>query len=190
MAPASEEEAQPGALSTQGHIVFALFDTGATHSFIACAWIDKMHMCVEPLNETIRVMSPFGGWVELDSVWRECPLILEGQEMFADLIVLPMHRFDVILGMDWLGRYGAKLLCAQKTIEFFIPEKGVMIFECQHSKEAFLSCLLYTVSENVEESVDACRQPVLVDFEDVYQEVPGLPPAREIEFGIDLLPDV
>ena len=52
-----------------------------------------------------------------------------------------------------------------------------------------MSCLLYTISENVEESVDACCQPVVVDFEDVFQEVPGLPPVREIEFGIDLLPD-
>ena len=69
LAPVNEEKVKPGALSIQGHLVSALFDTGATHSFIACAWIDKMHMCVKPINETIRVMSPFRGWVELDSIW-------------------------------------------------------------------------------------------------------------------------
>ena len=40
--------------------------------------------------------------------------------MFADLIVLPMHDFDVILGMDWLTRYRAVMDCFEKTVRLTI----------------------------------------------------------------------
>ena len=50
--------------------------------------------------------------------------------MPADLIVLAMHDFDVILGMDWLGRYRACMDCFHKTVTLRIDESSAgVIFE-------------------------------------------------------------
>ena len=48
---------------------------------------------------------------------RECIL-------FADLTVLPMHDFDIILGMDWLFRYRTMMDCFKKTVRVSLIGSG------------------------------------------------------------------
>ncbi|XP_058103720.1 uncharacterized protein LOC131247545 [Magnolia sinica] len=78
-------------------------------------------------------------------------------EMFlpVDLFMIPMIGFDVILGMDWLAKYGVILGCAARIVTFHIP--GLPL-------------------------------PVVYEYPDVFQEIPGLPPRPQVEFQIDLVP--
>nr|GFD33107.1 putative reverse transcriptase domain-containing protein [Tanacetum cinerariifolium] len=70
---------------------------------------------------------------------------------------MELGSFDIIIGMDWLSRYEAAILCGEK--KFRIP---------------------------LEEDV-----PVIQDFPEVFlEELPGLPPPRQVEFRIDLIPGV
>ena len=51
---------------------------------------------------------------------KDCILTLEAISLPADLIVLSMKEFDIILGIDWLTKYCAKLDCANKMITFLV----------------------------------------------------------------------
>ena len=66
-------------------------------------------------------MSPLGVTVKLGKVCKDCPLTLENRNFPTDLILLSMSEFDVILGIDWLTKYGAILDCDSKSITFTMP---------------------------------------------------------------------
>ncbi|GJV99301.1 putative reverse transcriptase domain-containing protein [Tanacetum coccineum] len=89
-----------------------------------------------------------------------------------------MLDFDVILGMDWLASHRATIDCYARTV----------IFACtliSHGCQGFLASVMDTSLEspNIE------NLSVVREFADVFpDELPGLPPAREIEFGIELIP--
>ncbi|XP_058075810.1 uncharacterized protein LOC131224305 [Magnolia sinica] len=112
---------------------------------------------------------PHSPWVEFGDMFLP-----------ADLLVLPMVEFDVILGMDWLAEYHAVLECATRTVTFHIPSLPVFQFVVEARGES-LSSLLACI---VEESVTGCikQLPVVYDYPDVFQEISGLMPHRQIEF--------
>ena len=52
----------------------------------------------------------------MNSIYRNCPIVIQTREFLADLITLPFREFDLILGMDWLSKHRAILDCGQKTV--------------------------------------------------------------------------
>ncbi|GKD29512.1 putative reverse transcriptase domain-containing protein, partial [Tanacetum coccineum] len=115
-----------------------------------------------------------------------------------------MFDFDVILGMDWLASHRATIDCYARTVIFgnvrqpeFVyhgssPLKSVKLISAMkartlisHGCQGFLASVMDTSLEspNIE------NLSVVREFADVFpDELPGLPPAREIEFGIELIP--
>ncbi|GJY08838.1 putative reverse transcriptase domain-containing protein [Tanacetum coccineum] len=85
--------------------------------------------------------------------------------------------FDAIIGMDWLAKYQAVIVCAEK-IKYM--EKGFPIF------------LAHVTTKEVEDKSEKKRLenvPIVQDFPEVFPEdLPGLPPTRQVEFQIDLVP--
>ena len=57
----------------------------------------------------------------IEVVFRSCVINIVGRELFADLILLHMRDFDVILGIDWLSTYHAIVECFEKRVIFHIP---------------------------------------------------------------------
>jgi hypothetical protein len=114
-----------------------------------------------------------------------------------------MSEFDVILGMDWLSMYHACVDCFCKEVVFRPP--GAIEFKLQGNQgislpklvsamqatwllkqwcSGFLACVTKEAMEAEIEEI-----PIVQDFVDVFpDELPGLPPDREIEFTIDLFP--
>ncbi|GKB84076.1 putative reverse transcriptase domain-containing protein [Tanacetum coccineum] len=80
---------------------------------------------------------------------------------------IDLGSFDVIIGMDWLSKYHAVIVCDEKTV-----------------------CILF--EKKTEENLEEKRLedvPVVRDFSEVFPEdLPGLPPATQVEFQIDLVP--
>ncbi|XP_073119681.1 uncharacterized protein [Henckelia pumila] len=106
------------------------------------------------------VSLPSGEELSSNLIIRECSIQMQGHELHADLIVLNMVDFDVIIGMDWLSRHEA-------TIDCFI---------------ANVNCDQELPRPKLKE-VEVVR-----DFPEVFPEdIGGLPPAREVEFGIELM---
>ena len=69
--------------------------------------------------------TPLGRSTELNRVRNGCEVTLDGDDWLfrADLVVMPMRKFDVIFGMDWLAAYHAKIDCFAKTVEIELPSK-------------------------------------------------------------------
>ena len=63
-------------------------------------------------------------------VCKDCPLTFENRNFSIDLIVLSISEFDVILGIEWLTKYGAVLDCVSKLITFTTPGGQSFKFQC------------------------------------------------------------
>ena len=98
-----------------------------------------------------------------------------------------MSEFDVILGMDWLSKHGATLDCVSRTIIFSIPGYPSVRFQCNPSSDVFFKSSLSAIKSTSTE-ITISQMPIVQDFEDIFQEILGLPPKREINFCIELVP--
>ena len=56
---------------------------------------------MEQLAYDMHVTSPSGHSVSVNSVYKNCPIVIQAREFLVDLITLPFREFDLILGMDW-----------------------------------------------------------------------------------------
>ncbi|XP_073119918.1 uncharacterized protein [Henckelia pumila] len=100
------EEADPdttlitGRILVVGVAIRALLDSGATHSFISEAFTRKQGIECEELFGGFTVTVPSREKLSTRNMVKNLELLLQGQSVSADLIVLPMLEFDLILGMD------------------------------------------------------------------------------------------
>ena len=184
--------------------VHALIDPGSTHSYI-CTDIPNLGKL--PRSETeydILVANPLGHSVIVNIVYRDCPIKIRQYEFLGDLIELSFREFDVILGMDWLSRHQAIVDCRMKRVTLKTPNEDEVTFIDERSNhlsnvisavtartmvrkgcEAYLAYVIDTVKARPSVS----DIPTVSDFPDVFpKELPGLPPHREIEFAIDVVP--
>jgi hypothetical protein len=121
------------------------------------------------------------------------------------LNVLQLGSYDVLIGMDWLEKYKVILNCYDKTFTYvddngnIINIKGIprtisirKISTLQIKICVRKGCKVFVVhvidNEKEESKKDIENFPILQEFQDVFQEILGLPPKREIDFSIDLLP--
>ncbi|GJV63976.1 putative nucleotidyltransferase, ribonuclease H [Tanacetum coccineum] len=193
-----------GILYIDDRTVFVLFDTGATHSIISTTFAKKLNMTPTPLIERIIISTPMKNHMLIDHEYVNCPLRFDDRIRPANLLPIHMFDFDVILGMDWLASHRATIDCYARTVIFgnvrqpeFVyhgssPLKSVKLISAMkartlisHGCQGFLASVMDTSLEspNIE------NLSVVREFADVFpDELPGLPPAREIEFGIELIP--
>ena len=80
--------------------VHALIDPGSTHSYVCMEHVFDKVLAIEKLAYDMHVNSPLGHIVSVNSVYRNCPIVIQAREFLADLITLPFQEFDLILGMD------------------------------------------------------------------------------------------
>ena len=71
---------------------------------------------IKPLASDMLVTSPLGHSVRVNRVYKNCPQIVHDKEFSVDLIALPFHEFDLILGMDWLSKHWVIVDCDKKTV--------------------------------------------------------------------------
>ena len=64
----------------------------------------------------MHVTSPLGHSCKVNRVYKNCHIAIHDSEFFVDLIALPFHEFDLILGMDWLSKHRAIIECDKKTV--------------------------------------------------------------------------
>jgi hypothetical protein len=103
---------------------------------------------------------------------------------FADLYVLPLKNIKVVLGMDWMSDHGAHIDCEEKTVSIRKPGGGRITYQADKHTHVEIGIQLNSLKEAKLEDI-----PVVNEFMDVFpQELPGMPPDREIEFTINLKP--
>ncbi|XP_073137369.1 uncharacterized protein [Henckelia pumila] len=205
------EEADPDTTLVTGRIFVAgvatraLLDSGATHSFISEAFTRKRSIDCEDLTGGFIVTILSGEELSTRIMVRNLELLLQGQPVVADLIVLPMHEFDLILGMDWMSKNAVVIDFQLRSV--LVRPEGVEPFQFEATRgsrktqiisfmqarqmvhegcEAFLASISLT---GLPPRPDISDVDIFMDFEDVFpDDVAGIPPVREVEFSIDLVP--
>ena len=99
-------------------IVRVLFDTGATHSFISMSFTGTLDRQQDVLRHRFITTLP-SGEILVSAHWlRVVPTSISGRELHIDMISLDMKDKDVILGMDFLAKYGSSINCRRRRLLF------------------------------------------------------------------------
>ena len=147
---------------------------------------------------------PRGEKCSVSYVYPGCPVLIEDVVMPANLLPLDLVNFDVILGADWLHYNSANIHCREKTVTFRRPGLSGVTFVGERSRvrhgvisairpkkllnkgcQGYLGHVV--LNDTTPSSVEEVR--VVRHFLDVFpDDLSGLPPVRDVEFTIDLLP--
>jgi len=117
-----------GTLNVDSHDAHVLFDSDATFSFISLDFVRRANISSQQISESIHVSSP-GGLISSLVVCPGCIISIGGDDFVANLMVIPLPVFDVILGMDWLQRYRAVISCFWKTGTLEAPSGQTITFQ-------------------------------------------------------------
>ncbi|GJU40872.1 putative nucleotidyltransferase, ribonuclease H [Tanacetum coccineum] len=135
-------------------------------------------------NPSYVIEIAYGKKVEVNRIIHGCKLELGNSLFTIDLIPLGHGSFDVIVGMDWLSQNKAVIVCHEKVVE--IPLIGGEILRVQGERALGVGKTLMNVKVDEPKVGDIS---VVRDFVDVFPEdLSGLPPQRQVEFRIDLIP--
>ncbi|GJT62579.1 putative nucleotidyltransferase, ribonuclease H [Tanacetum coccineum] len=186
------------------HLVKVLFDSGADRSFISISLASKLNIPSITIDTFYNIEMADGNLVSTNTVIKGCTLTLLSQPFKIDLMPIKLGSFDVVIGMDWLSKYRAKFLCDEKVVH--IPIDGeTLIIRGDRSKtrlnlisciktEKYISrgCQVFMI-QVVEKKADEKRLediPVVKEFPNVFPEdLPSIPPVRQVELQIDLIPE-
>nr|CAD1834690.1 unnamed protein product [Ananas comosus var. bracteatus] len=106
----------------------AMFDTGATHSFISRSFARMHDIELQESKSTWRVSGPGRDFL-VRKERSSCPVRLGDWIMSIRMLMFKkLKDFDVILGMDWLSKYYATIHCRSKVITFREPGQEEFIY--------------------------------------------------------------
>ena len=182
------------------HDAYALMDPGATHSFILVPFTERHQIESQPIDCRMVVSVPKGDTMISERIVLGSRLVIQNKDFPEDLIVLGIHDFDIVLGMDWLSKHRATLDCYKKEVRLVRPEEPSVIFRgirreiasslinaMTTSKMIRKDCQGYLafVADRRQEGTRLEDIPIVKEFPD---DISGLPPDRAIEFVIELIP--
>jgi hypothetical protein len=159
-----------------------LFDSGASHTFISNNFVEKHCIPCTESREGFIIHSP-GGRIFTKEVAFHLPIMLARREFPTNMIVLKGQDIDVILGMNWLAQHKAIINTDLRTIKLSYGQEEIQL-SIPVAIPAKPSGQVYEAI--VQEIQDI---PVVCEFLDVFPEdLPRLPPERDVEFVIVLKP--
>ncbi|GKB57824.1 putative reverse transcriptase domain-containing protein, partial [Tanacetum coccineum] len=134
----------------------------ADTSFVSISLASKLNISPITLDTTYDIEMANGNLVGTNTIIQGCTLILLNQPFEIDLMPIKLGNFDVVIGMDWLSKYHARIIYDEKVVH--IPIDGETLI----------------IREDI---------PVVREFPEVFPEdLPDLPPVCQVEFQIDLIP--
>jgi hypothetical protein len=170
-----------GTFSIDYKPVIILFDSGATHSFISDKCVARVGLNSCQAKGLYMISTPWGK-IGSNQLIRHVPIQLGSKVVKTDLVLLPLEGMDIILGMDWMTKHKVLLDIASRVIEIDSPYDGATTLYLPQ-KEYFHSCIYATTDIKLEDI------PIVCEYSDVIlDDLPGMPPDRDIEFIIELQP--
>jgi hypothetical protein len=158
---------------------FVLFDSGASHSFVAASFVQKYNLPLSMLKNQMIVSTP-GGDMHARHVCSKVSILIRGVEFLANLIVLESKEIDVILGLDWLSKHNGLIDCAKKAVRLTHSSGKELEYVAEN-----LVTDKATSNKMVLNQLDAASTMdirTVSEFLDVFpEELPGMLLDREIE---------
>ncbi|GKD49532.1 putative reverse transcriptase domain-containing protein [Tanacetum coccineum] len=156
-----------------------VYAVGADRSFVSTAFSSQIDITPTALDHYYDVELADGRIIGLNTILRGCTLNILNHPFKIDLMPVELGSFDAIIGMDCNRGNEALLhiISYTKTQEYML--KGCPIF---------LANVTTKETEDKSEKKRLEDVPIVRDFPDVFPEdLPGLPPTRQVEFQIDLI---
>ncbi|GJZ58887.1 putative reverse transcriptase domain-containing protein [Tanacetum coccineum] len=187
-----------------------LFNTVADRSFVSYAFSKYIDIPITTLDTNYNVELADGKSLATNTILRGCNLNLQNHMFKIDLLPIELGSFDVIVGMDWMAEHRAEVVCYEKYIrvpygnDMLIVQgerSGVknesrleVISSIRTQKYIDQGCQVFLIQMMKEEETEIPERriedvPVVRDFPEVFlEDFPGLPPTRQVEFHIELIP--
>nr|GFB66249.1 putative reverse transcriptase domain-containing protein [Tanacetum cinerariifolium] len=93
-----------------------LFDTGAGRSFVSTTFSTQINITPSTLDHCYDVELANGRVIGLNTILRSCTINLLNHPFNIDLMPVELGSLDAIIGMDWLTKYQAIIVCAEKIV--------------------------------------------------------------------------
>nr|GEX16244.1 putative reverse transcriptase domain, ribonuclease H-like domain, aspartic peptidase domain protein [Tanacetum cinerariifolium] len=187
------------------HYASVLFDSSSDRSFVDTRFSSMLNIDPVKIGASYEVELGDGRVVTTNTVLKGCTLNLVNHIFKINLISIELGMFDIIIGMDCLVKHDAVIVCGEKVVH--IPygnkmlivksDKGVSrlkVISCiKARKYVKRGCYLFLAHVMEKKSKEKRLEDVHVicDFPKVFpEELPGLPPPRQVEFRIDLVSGV
>ncbi|GKC30774.1 putative reverse transcriptase domain-containing protein, partial [Tanacetum coccineum] len=188
-----------------------LFYSGADPSFVSTTFSTLLDITPDTLDVNYDVELVDERIFETNTVLRGCTLGLLGHPFNVELMPVELGSFDIIIGMDWLANHHAVIECDEKIVGIPYGDE-ILIVQGDRSgrgKKSKLSIISYTETQKYikkgcpifltqitkKETEDKSEEkrledvPTVRDFPEVFLEYfSGLPPSRQVEFQIDMVP--
>ncbi|GKA81842.1 putative reverse transcriptase domain-containing protein [Tanacetum coccineum] len=192
-----------GTFLLNNYYAYMLFDSGADRSFVSYTF-SALHDVAPFTLDTNYVIELVDGRIsKTNIIHRDCILGLLSHPFDIDLMPVELGSFDVIIGMDWLAKYHAMIVCNEKIVHIPYGDKVLIIRgddydSISKSKLNIMSCtktqkyiqkgcqvyLVQVTSKKTEDKSEEKRLkdvPIVRDFLKVFPEdLPRLPPARQV----------
>ncbi|GJU12545.1 putative reverse transcriptase domain-containing protein [Tanacetum coccineum] len=169
-----------------------LFDTGADRSFVSTAFSSQIDITPTALDHYYDVELADERIIGLNTILKGCTLNLLNHIFNINLMPVEIGSFDAIIGMDWLVKYQAIIVFAEKIVRIPWGNETLIVHgdgSNQGHKALFLANINTKETEDKSEKKRLKDVPIVRDFPDVFpKDLPGLPPTRQVEFQIDLIP--
>nr|GEU71327.1 putative reverse transcriptase domain-containing protein [Tanacetum cinerariifolium] len=109
------------------HLARVLFDSGADISFVSVSLASMLNIPPITLDTTYDIEMADGNLVGTNIVIQGCILILLNQAFEIDLMSIKLGSFNVVIGMDWLSKYHARIICDEKVVHIPIDGETLII---------------------------------------------------------------
>ncbi|GKC09678.1 putative reverse transcriptase domain-containing protein, partial [Tanacetum coccineum] len=188
-----------------------LFDTSADRSFVSTTFSYIIDITPTALDHYYDVELADGKIIRINTIIQGCTLNFLNHPFNINLLPVELGSFDVIIGKDWLSKYHAVIDCAEKIVRIPWGNETLIIYgdgskQGNGTRMNIISCTkthkyllkghhVYLASIIAKETEDRSGEkqledvPIVRDFPEVFlEELPGLPPTRQVEFQIDFMP--
>ncbi|GKC24973.1 putative reverse transcriptase domain-containing protein [Tanacetum coccineum] len=192
-----------GTFLLNNHYEKNLFDSGANKSFVSTAFASLLNITPTTLDTAFTIELANGNLVNTNTVIQNCILNFLNHPLKIDLMPIKLGSFDVIIGMEWLSQHNAKIICGERVVHIPIDNETLVIRgDRSGTRLNIISCVktqnyikrgcctfLAHITEKKSEDKRLEDVPIVRDFPEVFPEdLPGLPPPRQVEFQIELVP--
>ncbi|GJZ23525.1 putative reverse transcriptase domain-containing protein, partial [Tanacetum coccineum] len=146
------------------HLARVLFDSGADKSFVSISLASMLNIPSIIIDTFYNFEMADGNLVSTNIVIQGCTLTLLNQPFKIDLMPIKLGSFDVVIGMDWLSKYHARIICDEKVVHIPIKDETLIIRVMEKNSD----------KKRLEDI------PIVREFPKVFPEdLPGLPPVRQ-----------
>nr|GEW07380.1 hypothetical protein [Tanacetum cinerariifolium] len=116
-----------GTFLLNNRYAFVFFDSGSDRSFVDTRFSSMLDIDPVKIGASYEVELADGRVVSTNTIFKGCTLNLVNHVFVIDLIPIELGTFDVIIGMDWLVKHDAVIICSKKVVRILYGNKMLLV---------------------------------------------------------------